>query len=305
MKRRAEPRRELTTLAQRVFNTPLMINEHKAEVIVAALHQRLGVGSFERLDSTVLGAADMVALAGDARRDYDNWKPFHVDDGIAVIPVVGTLVHRFGWLDPTSGMTGYDGIAKKFRAALTDPEVRAIWLDFDSPGGEVAGCFTLCEEIAAATQSEGGDKPVWAYVNEQATSAAYALASVCDRIYGPRTMIVGSIGCYIMHVDFSKAMDKNGLTVSIIRAGERKGRTGPYEPLDDPARAMLQGMVDETRDIFCRLVAMGRGIDLDAVMGTEAELYSGNDAVRLGLVDDVMSEAEAWGLLQLELGRAA
>lgn len=304
MKRRAEPQRELAHLAQRVFNTPLMISEYKAEVIVAALHQRLGVTSFERLDATVLGAADMVALAGDARRDRDNWKPFHADDDVAVIPVCGTLVHKFGWLDPTSGMTGYDGIAKKFRAAVSDAETRAIWLDFDSPGGEVPGCFALCEEIARYCDQPDA-KPVWAYVNEQATSAAYAIASVCHRIYGPRTMIVGSIGAYMMHVDFSRALDKNGLKVSIIRAGERKNRTTPYEKLDDPAREKLQSMVDETRVIFCDLVAMGRSIASDAVLATEAEIYSGADAVELGLADAVMSEGEAWDLLQYELGRTA
>lgn len=303
MKRRAEPTRELHHLAQRVFNTPLMIQEHKAEVIMAALGERIGVTSIKGLNSVSLEAREMVALAGDARRDYENWKPFHQDDDIAVIPVVGTLVHKFGWLDPVSGMTGYDGIAKKLRAALADPEVRAIWLDIDSPGGEVAGCFALAEEIARATQSEGGDKPIWAYVNEQACSAAYALASVCDRIYGPRTMIAGSIGAYILFVDFSKALDKNGFKPEVIRAGERKGRMTGTEPLDDPARETLQKMVDETRGIFCELVAMGRNMSVADVMATEAEIYSGSDALSMGLVDGVMSEGEAWELLQIEIGR--
>lgn len=305
MKRRPEPVRELGLLAQRIFNVPLMVSEHKAEVIVAALHQRLGVGSFERLDSTALSASDMVALAGDARRNYDDWKPFHADGAVAVIPISGTLVHKFGWLDPTSGLTGYDGIARKFRAAMADPEIRAIWLDIDSPGGEVAGCFALCEEIARSTQSEGGDKPVWAFINEQATSAAYAIAAVCDRVYGPRTMITGSISSYIMFTDWSQALDKAGIRVSIIRGAPRKGRMTGAERLDDPARAKLQSLVDETHDIFCNLVAMGRNLTFDAIDGTEGDLFSGSDALDLGLVDGVMSETEAWDLLQLELGQAS
>lgn len=302
-KRKSEPARELHHLAQRVFNTPLMIQEHKAEVIMAALGERLGVTSINGLNSVSLEAKEMVALAGDAKRDWDNWKPFHADDDIAVIPVSGTLVHKFGYLDPLSGLTGYDGIARKFRAALADPEIRAIWFDIDSPGGEVAGCFALCEEIARSTQSEGGPKPIWAYINEQATSAAYAIASVCDRIYGPRTMIAGSIGCYILFVDSSKALDKNGFRPEVIRAGERKGRMTGTEPLDDPARARLQSMVDETRGIFCDLVAMGRDMAVGKVLATEAEIYSGADALQIGLVDGVMSETEAWELLQFELGR--
>lgn len=300
MKRSGEPPRGLPLLSQRVFNTPLLIHEHKAEVIVAALHQRLGVGTIERIDGTTLEARDMLALAGDARRSYDDWKPFHADGSIAVIPVAGTLVHKYGHLDPFSGMTGYDGIARKFRAAIADPEIEAIWLDIDSPGGEVAGCFALAEEIARYTDRPDA-KPVWAYVNEQATSAAYALACVCDRIYAPATSVIGSIGCYIMFVDFSRRIDREGMKVEIIRSSERKGRTTGAEPLDDPARAKLQSMVDETRDLFASIVALGRQMPVGDVLDTKAEIYSGPDAYELGLIDGIASEAEAWAMLESQI----
>lgn len=306
MRQITQPQRSLAHLSQRVFNVPLMIHEHKAEVIVAALHERLGVASIQRLDGTTLQAIDMNATAADARRSYENWRPFAESQNVAVIPVTGTLVHKYGHLDPYSGMTGYDGIARKVRAAMQDDEVKAIWLDIDSPGGEVSGCFTLAEEIARMTQSEGGDKPIWAYVDEQACSAAYAIASVCDRIYGPRTMMVGSIGVYVMFVDFSKRLDKEGFTVEIIRAGEQKGRTTGATALTDDARDRIQSMVDDTRDYFADLVAMGRrpaGMTKDSVLATEADVFSGFDALELGLVDDVLSPGEAWELLQTEIGQ--
>ncbi|PZU59822.1 MAG: serine peptidase [Sphingobium sp.] len=297
MRKPTETRRSFEHLAQRVFNVPLMIEPTKAEVIAAALQQRLGILKLDRLDSTSLDAVGMQALAGDARRSYENWKPFHADGQIAVIPVEGTLVHKFGWLDPMSGMTGYDGIARKLRAALADNDIRAIWLDIDSPGGEVPGCFALAHEIALATQTEGGDKPIWAYVNEQACSAAYALACVCDRVYGPADAMVGSIGAYVMHVDFTKMLDKEGIAVRIIRAGARKAKTGPYEKLDDPALTKLQDWVDDTRDRFADLVAMGRGLSVDYVLDTEADWFTGPDAVDLGLMDGLMGEQDAWNLL--------
>ena len=128
--------RNFELLAQRLFNVPLMIEPTKAEMICAALQQRLGIVKFDRIDGTTLGAAEMQALAGDARRSYgDDFKLYHMDGQIAVIPIEGTLVHKFGWLDPISGMTGYDGIARKLRAAMADNDVKAIWLDIDSPGG--------------------------------------------------------------------------------------------------------------------------------------------------------------------------
>jgi ClpP class serine protease len=67
--------------------------------------------------------------------------------GVAVIPICGTLVQKLGSLRPYSGMTGYDGIRQAFLTALADPEVNGICLDIDSPGGEVAGCFDLVDEI--------------------------------------------------------------------------------------------------------------------------------------------------------------
>lgn len=297
--------RNFELLAQRLFNVPLMIEPTKAEMICAALQQRLGIVKFDRIDGTTLGAAEMQALAGDARRSYgDDFKLYHMDGQIAVIPIEGTLVHKFGWLDPISGMTVYDGIARKLRAAMADNDVKAIWLDIDSPGGEVAGCFTLAQEIAVCTESEGG-KPIWAFINEQACSAAYALACVCDRVYGPDDAIAGSIGSYVMHVDFTKMLDKQGIAVTMIRSGERKAKVNPYEHIDKEALAKLQAWVDDTRDRFAQLVAMGRRMKLADVIATEADWYTGGEAVKLGLMDGIMTEAEAWGALEEHIRKAA
>lgn len=302
---RRQPR-TFAHLAQRLFNVPLMLTETKAEIICAALQQRLGIAHFDKIDGTVLGATEMQSLASDARRSHgDDWKIFPMDAGIAVIQIDGTLVHKSGWVDPFSGMTGYDGIARKFRAAMADPDVKAIWLDIDSPGGETAGCFALAHEMALATESENaGGKPVWGYVNETACSAAYALASVCDRIYGPVDAIAGSIGCYVLHVDMTKAMDKNGLQVTMIRSGDLKARGGPYEGMDEQTYDKLQAWVDDTRVRFAELVAAGRRLNVKDVLATEGDWFQAADAVDLGLMDGILPEAEAWGLLEQHIQRS-
>lgn len=295
--------RPFSRLAQQLFNEPLCILPHKAEVIVCALQQRLGVIKLDGIDSTSLDARamfDRAALAADAARDRASGKTFHVKDGVAVIPIDGTLVHKFGWLDPTSGMTGYDGIARKHRDAMRDPDVEAIWFDIDSPGGSVAGLFALAQQIAEATASEGG-KPHYAYVNEMACSAAYALASVCDKVYGPEDAVVGSIGCVIVHSEMTGLLDKAGIEVTVIRAGERKMRGNQYEALDKTTLAKLQNAVDDTRERFARLVSMARDITFDEAMATEADWFDGRAAVELGLMDAVVTEAEAWSRLEEEI----
>ena len=304
---KAHSSRDFENLAQRLFNVPLLLEPNKAEIICAALQQRLGIARFDRIDGTVLGASEMQALAGDARRSYgDDRKLFPVDQGVAVIHVDGTLVHKSGWIDPTSGMTGYDGITKKLRAAMIDPDVKGIWFDIDSPGGEVTGLFTLAEEIALSCKSEGsvGCKPIYAYVNEQACSAAYAIAAVCDKVYGPMDAMVGSIGSYVMHVDFTKALANNGVNVTIIRSAERKGRGTPYEEIDKATLVKLQSWVSDVGDRFCQLVAAGRRVSLESIVATEADWFIGPRAVELNLIDGILSEAEAWGLLQDEIARS-
>lgn len=291
-------------IAQRMFNVPLCIEPNKAEIICAALHQRLGIMKVERLDSTVMGVVDMKSMVDDAYRQGRSDKVFHIDSGVAVIPVTGTLLHRYGHLDPWSGACGYDGIARKLRAALSDNDVRAIWLDIDSPGGEVSGLFALVREIAMSTQSETGGKPIWAYANEMACSAAYAIASVCDRVYAPKEAIVGSIGSIIMHTDFSEMLDENGIKVTMIRGGERKARGGPYEALDDATLNKLLDAVEKTRVEFAGYVAMGRNLDIDAVLATEADWFDGEEADDLGLIDGVGDEREIWDRLMRTLNRS-
>lgn len=287
-------------IAQQLLNRPVAIHPHKMEVLLCALQQRLGIISLNTIDGVTLEAKammDRAALAGDAVRDYESGRLFHSDGNIAVIPIRGTLVHRFGWLDPTSGFTGYDGLARKLKDAMRDPGIHGIWLDIDSPGGAVSGLFAFCQELAKCTLSEGG-KPIYAYVNEQACSAAYAIASICDKVYGPEDAMVGSIGCVIVHTSIARALDENGFDVTVIRSADRKMRGNPYELLDEATAEKLQSSVEETAYRFAELVAMGRGISADDALALEADWFEGSESVSLGLMDAVLSEADAWSRME-------
>ena len=119
-------------------------------------------------------------------------------NGIAIIPVVGTLVKRAGAIDAASGLLSYTAIETMIMEAATDPAVGGILLDVDSPGGEVGGVFDLADLIREAREA----KPVYALADD-AFSAAYLLASAADRIYLSQTGGVGSIGVIAVHVDES------------------------------------------------------------------------------------------------------
>jgi len=291
-----------TQIAQRVFNTPLMVDPAKALAFLTGLGPRI-VGRVVSIEGMAVDPADQAAatmptrasLFGDdltSRQARNGGQPFAVVDGIAVIEIAGTLVHRGAWIGQSSGLTSYEGIAAQLQAALSDPAIRGIALDIDSFGGEVAGAFDLADRIRAART----EKPVNAFVADHALSAAYALASQADRIILPRTGAVGSIGVVAMHSDMSGALDQKGIAVTLIHAGARKVDANPYQPLPEAVRDRMAGELEDLRQLFAETVAEGRGRRLDTLraLGTEAAVFRGEAAVFAGLADEVADPVTAF-----------
>lgn len=284
----------LPRLAQRVFNTPLMLHPRKAEIVLAALSERLGIGMIGRLDGSTVAPMAMedddygfAEPGNNPRAGYDMVGP------VAVIPVQGTLVQKLGSLRPWSGMTGYDGIRQNLFSALDDSSVKAIVLDIDSPGGEVAGCFDIVDTIYAAR----GKKPIWAILNESAYSAAYAIASAADKIYVPRTGGVGSIGVICAHVDMSQALTSAGIKVTFITYGDAKADGHSEIPLSDDAKIRFQSDIDTMGQLFVDTVARNRNISAATVRDTQAATFMGDKGVALGLADEVAAPDAAFRAL--------
>ncbi len=280
----------LPHLAQKLFNTPLAIHPQKAEVIVSSLTERLGITQIR----SAMMEDDDEYFSRKARKDSG----YDVLEGIAVIPVYGTLVQKLGTLRPYSGMTGYDGIRRVFLTAVNDPEVKGICLDIDSPGGEVAGCFDLVDLIYA----ERGKKPIHAILSENAFSAAYAIASAADKICVPRTGGVGSVGVIVIHCDWSQHIKDDGLKVSIITYGNRKAESNPYVALSDEAKAAIQHDVDEMGRLFVSTVSRNRGLSETVIRNTQAACYLAAEGVQMGLADAVASPDVAFQELMKESG---
>lgn len=276
-------------LAQRMFNVPLAIHPAKAEVVVAALADRLGVVDSARMEES---GVQYRSAGRNPREGYE------VVEGVAILEVQGTLVQKLGTLRPYSGMTGYDGIRQNFLSALTDPAVKAIALDIDSPGGEVAGCFDLVDTIYGAR----GTKPIWSILDESAYSAAYAIASAADRIIVPRTGGTGSIGVITAHVDWSKWLNGQGVKVTYITYGERKVDGAPELPLSEEALARYQQDINTMGELFVSTVARNRAIPADKVRETQATTYLGANGVEMGLADAVMAPDAAFLALLETLG---
>ena len=205
------------------------------------------------------------------------------EDGIAVVPILGPLVTRGDWLTSFLGASDYGEIAFAVEAALADPAARAVLLELDSPGGEVGGLFDLVDRLVSLR--EAAQKPLWAVASESALSAAFAIASVADRLYVTRTAEVGSIGVVAIHVDESVADVMAGLKWTLVHAGDRKIDGNAHEPLSDAAFSAIRADVDALHADLVTLVARNRNMSPDAVRATEAAIYRGQRGIDAGLAD--------------------
>lgn len=267
---------DLPHLAARLLGTPLLLAQPKLDLLLRTLAPRL-------LGAGALPPAPAPLPPPPA--------PVVTGDGIAVVPVTGTLVTRSAWLGAASGLTSYPGLAATLADVMADPAVRAVLLEVDSPGGEAGGLFDLVETVRELKAERA--KPLWAVASEQALSAAYALASTADRLWVTRTGMVGSIGVVAVHLDESGADTQAGLGWTFIHAGERKVDGNPHQPLSPRARAAIQADVDALHADLVALVARNRTLAPEAVRATEAATYRGARGLEPGLADAVGTTAQA------------
>lgn len=263
---------DLPHVASRVYGTPLLIARPKLDVILSVLTPRMFGGM----------PGEPLSASGESRARSS---PHVTDIGIAVVPVMGTLVRRASGMSALSGMCSYHDIQNMAEDAFTNPDVKAVLLEIDSCGGEAGGVFDLAESLRDMADSTG--KPLWAIADEAALSAAYAIACAADRVIVPRTGELGSIGVVALHVDESGADAKNGLSYTYIHAGAHKVDANPHEPLSDCVRGALQADVDALYAEFVSLVAGRRQCTEAVVRSTEAQVYRGMEAVNVGLADAV------------------
>jgi signal peptide peptidase SppA len=278
---------DLAHIAALAFNTPLLIEPRKAEIIGDVLLARL---SGEAMSLAIPEAAMPARRkAAPNRFDAEPRDRYRFADGVALIGVSGTLVNRGAWVGAYSGLSSYEGLAASLRAARDDADVAMILLDLDSPGGQAIGAFEAAELVRAVAQV----KQVVAHVNGMAASAAYAIASAATRIVATPSAIVGSIGVVMMHLDRSQQLAKAGVKPTLIHAGARKVDGNPFEPLPDDVRARFQAEIDDLYAMFVATVAKGRPMSEDAIRETEAQTFSGQKALDIGLADSLADiEAE-------------
>ncbi|MGL9779789.1 MAG: S49 family peptidase, partial [Wolbachia sp.] len=135
-------------------------------------------------------------------------------------------------------------------------------------------------------------KKIVAIANDDAYSAAYAIASSAEKVFVSRTSGVGSIGVIASHIDQSGFDEKQGIKYTTVFAGNRKNDLNPHEPITLESLESLQEEVNRLYEMFVELVARNRNLSTEKIKSTEAGLYFGENAIEIGLADEVIVYSE-------------
>jgi signal peptide peptidase SppA len=206
-------------------------------------------------------------------------------DKTAIIPIQGVLTKD----GPSWYGSNYETIQAAAERAMSDPDVKRVILQVDSPGGEVTGL----PETAATLAQLAKTKPVHAMVEGDSASAAYWLTSQASDITVTPSGSVGSVGVRMMHADISKMLEDAGVTITEMHAGEFKTEWSPYKPLTDEAKADMQSRLDTMHADFKGAIATGRGNRATADIAERqyggGRMFSAAEAKSHGLADNVQA----------------
>lgn len=220
------------------------------------------------------------AVAAKLGRELQNTHKVRVRDGVAILSVVGPLFRYANLFTAISNAASYELLARDFTVAIEDPDIHAVVLDIDSPGGEVNGCSELADLVFGSR----GKKPIVAYCSGDAASGAYWIASACDQVIVSATSSLGSIGV----IAVLSRNDSDNSRVTIISS------QSPHkilDPDDDDDLSRLQNRIDSLADVFIESVARYRGVTPDTVKSSfgGGDVFVGVDAVVAGLADNTGS----------------
>ncbi|TDF41901.1 S49 family peptidase [Alteromonadaceae bacterium M269] len=271
----------LNLLASRVLKSPMLMHGSDFSVVSSYVIGKL-TQDFSQFES----------LANIKK--YENRKFSYKEEGFGVIPVIGGLSHRDKIDAECMPITSYESLRSDYDKLRADHDVKAIIFEFDSGGGEARGCFDFSRHIYATRD----DKPVLAYINENAYSGAYAIASACHQIILPKTAGVGSIGVIAGRMDQTKMYQDAGVRFDLITSGKFKGDLHPLKPYTKEERQRIQIEVDALASEFYNMVADHRNLTPETVEALEAGTFSGHLAIEAGIADGVMSQDQFYHYLK-------
>lgn len=191
-----------------------------------------------------------------------------------------------------SGMIMSESIAapkRELKSAADDPDVKAVVLHVNSPGGTIEGSdelFKAIEEFKTKTS-----RPIVVSMQGLATSGAYYISMPADEIFADRSCITGSIGVITQLFTFEKLMNTYGVAAETIKSGAMKDSGSPFKTMSADERKEWQKMVDSMYGQFLGVILKYRtqkiGGEEKLRKLADGRVYVANEAKSLGLIDQI------------------
>lgn len=241
----------------------------------------------ELLAARVNNAALPIVDPGDSDTEEPDQETLSLlSSGVAVVDVQGVLGKRLSLMETMCGGCDYDQIIAEAQAAVQLPNVQAVILRFDSPGGTVVGCQEAYGRLSALVAST--PKPIVAFTETECCSAAYWLASACDAIYATGSSMVGSTGAKVVVRDQTEKNAKEGVKFTVFKSGTMKDIGAPYRAMTDEEAKIIQASIDADGARF-RAAVLAERPQVAEECFTTALFYNGTQGQQLGLVDKVVT----------------
>ena len=263
-------------LMTELHNKPHLVTAARLDAMSAYLMSRQG------LDITVPDQPEPMAYVPSETAVWSE-SGYYIDGGIAIIDMIGTMVHRADSLQAMSGIIGYTTLSSRFKRAMNDMQVHAIFINGDTPGGAVSGAFDFSDLIYSAR----GIKPVYTLAADCLCSAGILVGSSAEKVFATQTSQIGSIGVVMKHIDISKWNKEIGVNYTYIYAGGHKVDGNPDEPLSKEVAAVFQAEINKIDSMFVSVMDRNTNLAAQEVADMEAGIYLGADAVEAGLAVDV------------------
>lgn len=257
----------MKTIVQRAFAEPWAITAEGLELVlsVAARENQASIEALEAYRARHVPTAERLTKRGP----------------VAILSISGPMFRHANMFTAVSGATSYEVLRRDLQAALDEPSLRALLLNFDTPGGEVSGV----DELAKAIRAGKARKPIVAYVGGSAASAGYWMGSQATEIVVAETAMLGSIGVRAVVQDTTEADAKAGRIEFI--SSQSPGKRADVS--SDEGRGRIQRTIDAMADVFIATVAEGRGVKADDVIAKfgGGDVLIGRAAVAAGMADRI------------------
>jgi signal peptide peptidase SppA len=270
----------MKSLAQAIKSgTPLMVDPFVAQSHIDRVAQYTSIQSV-LVSKTAADVKTMLEMVFGPQPKYE------VNEGVAYIPLMGVIGKGLTALDKATGACDLDDVQDWITAAAEDPNVKAVVMDVNSPGGTVVGT----PETAAAYRALGKIKPTLSFCDSDCLSAAYYIASQGNRFIATPSSSIGNVGVFCAIADMTEAMQKAGIKMRVYKAGKYKGMGHPGVEITDEMDSHLQADVDSDWHMFKQAVKSVRSYASDADL--EGQTFSGKIASDKHLITGVAGSWE-------------